>query len=156
PEPKGKPLDHCGGTSMYFIAVSKAGPGPKKANPSSCLLPAFTLSLALSAAVPVARAEDPLPTAKPEQVGMSSERLRRVSQRMQEYIDKGQVAGTVTLIARQGKVVHFEAQGFRNREEKVPLQKDDIFVIMSMTKPIASTALMLLHEEGKFLLNDPV
>lgn len=116
---------------------------------------ALCFGLILSAA-PAARAEESLPTAKPEQVGMSSERLQRVTKRMQEYIDKGQVAGVVTLIARQGKVVHFEALGHRNREEKVALQKDDVFVIMSMTKPIASTALMMLHEEGKFLLNDPV
>jgi CubicO group peptidase (beta-lactamase class C family) len=87
---------------------------------------------------------------------MSSERLRRVNQRMQEYIDKGQVAGVVTLIARHGKVVYYEAQGYRNREEKVPMHKDDIFVIMSMTKPIASTALMMRHEEGKFRLTDPI
>src|SRR5262249_46483662 len=97
-----------------------------------------------------------LPLAKPETVGMSSERLQRLHQRMQEFIDKGQVAGVVTLIARQGKVVHYEAQGYRNREDKVPMQKDDLFVIMSMTKPIASTALMMLHEEGKFRLNDPI
>jgi CubicO group peptidase (beta-lactamase class C family) len=110
----------------------------------------------LLAAAPVARAADDLPLAKPEAVGMSSERLQRLHQRMQEFIDKGQVAGVVTLIARQGKVVHYEAQGYRDREEKVPMQKDDLFVIMSMTKPIASTALMMLHEEGKFRLNDPI
>jgi CubicO group peptidase (beta-lactamase class C family) len=87
---------------------------------------------------------------------MSSARLQRVHQRMQEFVDKGQVAGVVTLIARQGQVVHYEAMGYRNREEKVPMRKDDLFVIMSMTKPIASTALMMLHEEGKFRLTDPV
>jgi CubicO group peptidase (beta-lactamase class C family) len=107
-------------------------------------------------AVPVGRAEDVLPFAKPETVGMSSERLQRVTQRMQEYIDKGQVAGAVTLIARHGKIVQYEALGYRNREAKVPMQKDDIFVIMSMTKPIASMALMMLHEEGKFRLVDPI
>src|SRR3954468_9595324 len=104
------------------------------------------LSAALLLTTPV-RADNGLPTAKPEEVGMSSERLQRLGQRMQEYIDKGQVAGVVTLIARQGKVVHYEAQGYRNRENKLPMQKDDLFVIMSMTKPIASTALMMLHEE---------
>jgi CubicO group peptidase (beta-lactamase class C family) len=114
------------------------------------------LGLLFSPVVSIARADDDLPLAKPEAVGMSSARLQRISRRMQEFIDKGQVAGVVTLIARQGKVVHYEALGYRNREEKVPMQKDDLFVIMSMTKPIASAALMMLHEEGKFRLTDPV
>jgi CubicO group peptidase (beta-lactamase class C family) len=122
---------------------------------SSSLAGVF-LGLILATSGPAARADDDLPLAKPEAVGMSSARLQRVSRHMQEFIDKGQVAGVVTLIARQGKVVHYEALGYRNREEKVPMQKDDLFVIMSMTKPIASTALMMLHEEGKFRLNDPI
>jgi CubicO group peptidase (beta-lactamase class C family) len=107
-------------------------------------------------AAPVAGADASLPIARAEEVGMSSERLQRLSQRMQEYVDKGQVAGVVTLVARQGKVVQYEARGFRNREEKIPMRADDVFVIMSMTKPIASTALMMHFEEGKFLLTDPV
>jgi CubicO group peptidase (beta-lactamase class C family) len=123
----------------------------------AAILPAtILLGLLLATTGPAARVEDDLLLAKPEAVGMSSARLERVHQRMQEFIDKGQVAGVVTLIARQGKVVHHEAQGYRNREEKVPMQKDDLFVIMSMTKPIASTALMMLHEEGKLRLNDPI
>ncbi len=116
----------------------------------------LTLGLLLTLLAPAARADEDLPLAKPESVGMSSARLQRVHQHMQEFIDKGQVAGVVTLIARQGKVVHYEAQGYRNREEKIPMQKDDLFVIMSMTKPIASTALMMLYEEGKFRLTDPI
>jgi CubicO group peptidase (beta-lactamase class C family) len=97
-----------------------------------------------------------VPTARPEQVGMSSERLKRVGARMQEYIDKGLIAGAVTLIAREGKVVQLEAHGFRDREAGTPMATSDIFVMMSMTKPIASTALMMLYEEGKFLLTDPI
>jgi CubicO group peptidase (beta-lactamase class C family) len=124
-------------------------------NPSAWCA-ALALGLMITIAWPVLGADDALPRAKPEAVGMSSERLQRLSQRMQQYIDKGQVAGVVTLLARQGKIVHYEAQGYRNREDKLPMQKDDIFVIMSMTKPIASTALMMLHEEGKFRLSDPV
>ena len=101
-------------------------------------------------------AGDDLPMAKPEEVGMSSERLRRVDERMREYIDSGQLAGTVTLIARRGKVVHFEAQGRRYAEDDLPMKKDTLFVIMSMTKPIVSTALMMEFEKGKFLLDDPI
>jgi CubicO group peptidase (beta-lactamase class C family) len=122
-------------------------------------VPALLVSLFTGLIGPTAghvHADDALPLAKPETVGMSSERLGRVNRRMQEYIDKGQVAGVVTLIARHGKIVHHEALGYRNREEKVPMQKDDIFVIMSMTKPIASMALMMLHEEGRFRLVDPI
>ncbi len=102
-------------------------------------------------------ADDPgLPTTKPERVGMSSERLQRIEPVMQKYIDEQLVAGTVTLIARKGRVVHFEAQGYMDAENKVPMRKDAIFRIASMTKPITSIALMMLWEEGKFQLRDPV
>jgi CubicO group peptidase (beta-lactamase class C family) len=97
-----------------------------------------------------------LPMAKAEEVGMSSERLERINKRIAEYIDAGQIAGAVTLVARDGKVVHLESHGYRNREERIPMETDDMFVIMSMTKPIAATALMMLYEEGKFLLTDPI
>lgn len=141
---------------MPFNRILNSSPGSPRVGLSPALWATPLLGLILSAAAPATRAEDVLPTGKPESVGMSSDRLQRLSKRMQEYIDKGQVAGVVTLVARQGKVVHYEAQGYRNREEKIPMQKDDLFVIMSMTKPIVSTALMMLHEEGKFLLTDPV
>lgn len=115
------------------------------------------VSLSLFGSVAARAADTALPTWKsPEEAGMSRERLQRLSQRMQEYVDKGQVAGVVTLVARHGQIVHYEARGYRNREEKVPMKEDDIFVIMSMTKPIASVALMMLFEEGRFLLSDPV
>jgi len=97
-----------------------------------------------------------LPMASPESVGMSSQRLQRIHAFIQEYIDTNQIAGAVTLVARKGKVVHFEAQGWRYKEENQPMERDDIFSLASMTKPIASTALMMLWEEGKFLLDDPI
>jgi CubicO group peptidase (beta-lactamase class C family) len=97
-----------------------------------------------------------LPTAKPEDVGMSSERLGRIRAAMQRYIDRGLVPGTVTLVARRGRVVHFEAQGLRDVEAKAPMTTDTVFRIASMTKPIASVALMMLYEEGHFLLSDPI
>ena len=116
----------------------------------------IALMLVLGAGTAVFTQGVTLPLAKPESVGMSSERLKRLDARMQEYIDKKLVAGTVTLVARKGKVVHYTALGQSWIEEKKPMEKDNIFVIMSMTKPIVSTALMMLHEEGKFLLNDPI
>ena len=97
-----------------------------------------------------------LPRATPEEVGMSSERLGRVSALMQRYIDDGQVAGTVTLIARHGKIAHLEAQGWRDKAAGAAMPEDAIFTIMSMTKPIVSVALMMLYEEGHFLLDDPI
>ena len=116
------------------------------------------LTLPLSSAVrdTGSTGADGLPVAEPEDVGMSSERLERVSRAMQGYIDRQEVAGTVTLIARRGKVVHYEAQGWRDVENNEPMTRDVIFRIASMTKPITSVALMMLWEEGHFQLRDPV
>lgn len=116
----------------------------------------LTVSLATVALPAWAKDDAGIPTTKPERVGMSSERLERITPAMQEYIDAGLVPGTVTMIARKGKVVHFVAQGYMDAESKTPMRKDAIFRIASMTKPIASVALMMLWEEGKFQLSDPV
>jgi CubicO group peptidase (beta-lactamase class C family) len=118
----------------------------------------FATLILVLAGVPAAFAGSELDAlmAKPEKVGKSSERLARLGKRMQEYIDRNQVAGTVTLIARHGRIVNFEALGYSDREKKIPMKKDDIFVLMSMTKPIASLALMMQYEQGKFLLSDPI
>src|SRR5262245_28030287 len=97
-----------------------------------------------------------LPAARPEDVGMSSERLARIRPAMRRYVDRGLVPGVVTMVARRGRVVHFEAIGYRDVEAKAPMTTDAIFRIASMTKPIASVALMTLYEEGHFLLNDPI
>lgn len=104
----------------------------------------------------IAAAQSDLPMAKAETVGMSSQRLERIRAFMKDYIDTNQIAGAVTLVARKGKVVHFEAQGMRYKEENLPMEKDTIFSLMSMTKPIVSTALMMLWEDGKFMLDDPI
>jgi CubicO group peptidase (beta-lactamase class C family) len=96
------------------------------------------------------------PLATPESVGMSSERLKRLTAAMRGYIDRGDVAGTVTLVARRGKVVHLEAQGLADMGSKAPMKRDTIFRLASMTKPITSVAVMMLAEEGRFQLTDPV
>jgi CubicO group peptidase (beta-lactamase class C family) len=120
-------------------------------------LPLALLAAALgSAGVPRAADEPGLPLARAETVGMSSPRLQRVRAFVQQYIDANQIAGAVTLVARKGKVVHFESQGWRYKEEQAPMDKDAIFSLMSMTKPIVSVALMMLWEEGKFMLDDPI
>ena len=103
----------------------------------------------------VAFAQD-LATAKPESVGLSSDRLERIATAVQHNIDDKRVAGAVTLVVRHGKVAWFKAQGMADNEAAKPMPADALFRICSMTKPITSVAVMMLYEEGKFLLDDPV
>ena len=97
-----------------------------------------------------------LPTATPESVGISSERLQKLDRQMHAFVDKGQLAGVQTAILRKGKLVHFDTYGKADLESKKPLMDDSMWRIYSMTKPIVSVALMMLYEEGKFQLNDPI
>lgn len=97
-----------------------------------------------------------LPMGSPEEAGMSTERLERLNGVMKGYVDRKELAGTVTLIARDGKIVHFEAHGERHVEANKPMERDTIFYIASMTKPITSVALMMLYEQGAFQLDDPI
>jgi CubicO group peptidase (beta-lactamase class C family) len=116
----------------------------------------LALASILMAAFVAVSAQADLPFAKAETVGMSSKRLERINAFIKDYIDSSQIAGAVTLVARKGKIVHFEAQGWRYKEENQPMEKDAIFSLASMTKPIVSTALMMLWEDGKFMLDDPI
>jgi len=92
----------------------------------------------------------------PEEVGMNSGRLAGIRKEMQSYVDSGKITGLSTLLARKGKVVHFEQVGMMDRDSAVPLADDAIFRIYSMTKSITCTALMTLYEKGCFQLDDPV
>ena len=92
----------------------------------------------------------------PELVGVSSERLNRVSEISKNYVSDGRVPGIVTMIARKGKLIYFEAFGNRGVKSKVKIKKNDLFRIYSMTKPIPAIAAMQLYERGKFQLNDPI
>ena len=103
----------------------------------------------------IALAQD-LPTAKPEAVGLSSDRLERIATVVQHDIDDKRIAGAVTLVVRHGKIAWFKAQGMSDREAAKTMPPDAMFRICSMTKPITSVAVMMLYEEGKFLLEDPV
>lgn len=117
------------------------------------------LAVALASAPLLTQAATPasgLPLVDPESVGMSAERLQRIDAFTQRYIDDDMVAGTVTLVASKGKVVHFSAQGMKDVERNQPMTTDTIFRMASMTKPIASVALMMLYEEGWFQLDDPI
>jgi len=92
----------------------------------------------------------------PESVGMSSERLTRLHDAMQALVDDGRLTGITTMIARHGQIADFESYGYRDMEADDPMAGDDIFRIYSMSKPITGVALMMLYEEGKFRLSDPV
>lgn len=97
-----------------------------------------------------------LPAASPENAGMSSEGLARIGPAMQAYVDDGRLAGVMTMVARRGQVVHWEAAGMRDVADDDALEPDDIFRIYSMTKPLTSTAVMILVQEGAVALDDPV
>lgn len=92
----------------------------------------------------------------PETAGFSSSRLSRIDRMIEEYVKNEQLAGAVALIARDGKIVYHKAFGYSDAEKKTVLKKDDIFRIASQSKAITSTAAMMLWEEGRFLLDDPV
>ncbi len=92
----------------------------------------------------------------PEAVGVSTERLERIRPVMQGYVDAGNLPGFLTVVARHGKIVHFETIGMRDVENKKPVEPDTIFRIYSMSKPITSVAVMMLYEEGRFQLGTPV
>jgi CubicO group peptidase (beta-lactamase class C family) len=98
----------------------------------------------------------PLPPAVPEEIGLSSVRLARLGAVMRSEIDRGRVPGAVALIARRGRLGLFESYGRRDAASGAPMANDSIFRIYSMTKPITSVAAMMLWEEGRFLLSDPI
>src|SRR5207247_4317622 len=92
---------------------------------------------------------------KPEEVGLSSSRLGRITDHLQRYIDAGKLAGTLTLVARRGKIAYFEPQRHLEIERTRPVTEDAIFRSYSMTKPIVSVGLMMLWEQGRVQLDDP-
>ena len=100
--------------------------------------------------------EQGLPIAVPKEVGVSVERLESIQPVMQDYVDKENLPGFLTVIARRGKIAHFETVGMRDIENNKPMEPDTIFRIYSMSKPVTSVAVMILYEEGKFQLDTPV
>ena len=120
-----------------------------------CRVARWILVLSCVLVVPTAFAEE-LPQASPESVGLSSARLDRLSHKMRTYVNRGQLPGAITVVARQGKVVQFEQFGLMDVENGKEMQPDTLFRVFSMTKPITGVAVMILFEEGRFLLTDPV
>src|SRR5215831_19820250 len=115
------------------------------------LKPKLRLWLLALAGLPLAGA-----TVKPESVGFSEERLSRIHETMQRHIDAHDISGVVTLVARKGQIAWFHAQGLSDMEANKPMQKDAIFRVFSMSKPVCGAAILMLLEEGKVRLNDPV
>jgi CubicO group peptidase (beta-lactamase class C family) len=126
---------------MFLVGlIQSQTPARPKSNPPGA-------SRALAAANPIAI---------PEDVGLSSERLERITSAIQKSVDDGRIAGGVSLVARHGKIAYFHAVGMADRDAHKPMQTDSIFRICSMSKPITSVAVMILYEEGRFELSDPV
>ncbi|MCH9674090.1 MAG: beta-lactamase family protein [Gammaproteobacteria bacterium] len=93
---------------------------------------------------------------KPESVGLSAQRLARITPWMARYVSEGKLPGALTLVARHGQVAYLDYTGFADVESQAPVRADTIFRFYSMTKPITSVAMMMLYEEGRFQLSDPV
>ncbi len=108
------------------------------------------------ATVAFANGKDPLPRVDPASVGLSAERLARIGAALKSEIEKGVLPGAVVAIARRGKLAYFEAFGALDPATKTPMRQDAIFSIASMTKPIVSVGIMMLHEEGKLSISDPI
>ena len=115
----------------------------------------WTLALALLASASPALAQE-LPRATPESVGLSSERLQIATDRLQAHVDAGDVAGVVAAVMRDGRLVYMESLGRLDLESGTPMLEDAIFRQYSMTRPITSLAAMILWEEDRFELDDPV
>lgn len=98
----------------------------------------------------------PLKEVDPATVGISKERLSRIDNVLQEYVDKKLIAGGVAIVAQDGKIIYHKAIGYNDDDRKVAMKKDVIFRIASQTKAITSVGIMMLYEEGKLMLNDPV
>jgi CubicO group peptidase (beta-lactamase class C family) len=116
----------------------------------------LTVALTANAQTKSVKKSPPLAVSSPEKVGMSSERLARIDAMCEKAIAEGQVPGVVALVARNGKIVYHKAFGQADNESGRPLKPEDIFRIASQTKAITSTAVMMLWEEGRFQLDDPI
>jgi CubicO group peptidase (beta-lactamase class C family) len=115
---------------------------------------AFRAAMVLSIGLPLAAAS--LPEAKPEDVGLAPDRLPRIHETIMRRVEAGDISGAVTMVARRGRLVHFEAHGLMDIESRKPMTKDALFRLASSSKPITAAAILILMEEGKLKLTDPV
>jgi CubicO group peptidase (beta-lactamase class C family) len=117
---------------------------------------AVTVAIACLLAASGALADPPLPAASPESQGFSPERLERLHAHLKQVVDEGKYSGMVLLLARNGKLVDWQTYGLRDVEQRLPMEKDTIVRIYSMSKIVTSVAALILHEEGRLKLGDPV
>jgi CubicO group peptidase (beta-lactamase class C family) len=110
---------------------------------------------ALVALAPAAGGRE-LRTTSPKSVGLSQERLDRITTLMRKHVDEGLLAGAVAMVARDGRIAYLQSAGMQDKERRVKMNRDTIFRIASMTKPVTSVAVMMLYEEGHFQLKDPI
>ena len=121
------------------------------------MLSRVIVGAALAASLPLnAALADPLPVSAAEKVGLSPQGLQRLTATLKAEVDKGRMPGAVIAIARKGQLAYFETVGYVDAASKAPMPRDAIFSIASMTKPMVSVAIMMLHDEGKLFLSDPV
>ena len=116
----------------------------------------ITIALALGMAAVLAAQPAPLPRASPESVGLNPTRLKEASALLNQFVTDGKIAGAVASVARRGKVAYLETVGFQNLESRAPMTERSLFRIYSMAKAVTAVSAMILHEEGKFDLRDPV
>jgi CubicO group peptidase (beta-lactamase class C family) len=116
----------------------------------------FKVNFVLFALVALPLTAASIQDAKPETVGLFKERLQRIHDTIQHHMEARQIAGAVTLVARKGHLAHLEAHGLMDLDSKKPMTRDSIFRIFSMSKPVTGVAILMLIEEGKVRLNDPV
>ncbi len=116
----------------------------------------FLCTLFISVCIASAAFAQGAPTAEPEAVGLSSERLTRIDAVLEADIQEGKIEGAVALVARKGKIAYYKSFGMRNKEKGLPMEKNSIFRIHSMTKSVIGAAVLILLEEGKIVLSDPV
>ena len=109
-----------------------------------------------TAVAPLAPRQPPLPLAKPEEVGLSAERLARIRPVLEAEVAEGRLPGAVVMIARRGRLAYSETVGFRDRQANAPMAPDAVFRLYSMTKPLTAVAATILMEEGRIGLADPV
>jgi CubicO group peptidase (beta-lactamase class C family) len=145
-------IDTIGGRPYRSIPIVSIA----KELPMSAKRLAFGLVLSIASLAAAGSWAQGLPAAAPESVGMSAQRLARIGDAFRKEIDQGKLPGAVFLVARKGKLVYSEAIGFQDKDAGKPIAKDSIFRIYSMTKPIVSVAAMMLVEEGRMQLTDPV
>lgn len=119
-------------------------------------LPLTLAGLLVTQTASQAAGTEPLPRAAPETVGLSSARLARIGEVLNADVARGRIPGAVVAIARHGKLAYFEAFGFRDKAAGAPMKTDAIFSIASMTKPLTAVGALMLYEQSRLLLNDPV